>query len=209
MPSGCCVVWLHSFFPTFRRNVSSKALRLRANSRTHNPEKKGGMLFRNVGNKLTHPHGVTARKTCFLSTGLQLTISFSATSFPVGKAAGFSHDLSCIFRYRLSRSRLLHKRSDVWLRQAPHALQVSERIGMTRLRNTAFCVCVRARMYASNGDVWQKILRKPSILGDALYKLYVPHTNTFLGKVTLTTFLSLLTEKESNFLHFSSMSEQY
>ena len=146
MPSGCCVVWLHSFFPTYRRNVSSKVLRLKANSRTHNPEKKGGMFFRNVGNKLTHPHGVTTRKTCFLSTGLQLTISFSAASFPVGKAAGFSHDLSCIFRYSLSRSRLLHKRSDVWLRYAPHALSESEGIWNDAAEKHCF-LCMRARAH--------------------------------------------------------------
>jgi len=83
LPRLCCALRMGRCFPTFRRNLSSSFSRSRSNHEVRTLKLKAVGYFATSGSSQTH--GTT---TCFRDrqTGLQLIISFSAASFPVGKA---------------------------------------------------------------------------------------------------------------------------
>ena len=79
---------------------------------------------------------------CFLSmkTGLPLIKSFSTVSFPVGNAASFLCDLSCVICCSLlSFCCTLHKWPGVWLCCGPHALEERTDFKWMLLKNSIAC----------------------------------------------------------------------
>ena len=85
----CCAVWLGSFVPKFWRNFWPSPARLWVNSWTRDRGDEGGTFPSKRREAITQPHSATTQKTWFLNmkTGLQLTISLSFVSFPMGSAA--------------------------------------------------------------------------------------------------------------------------
>ena len=83
LPCLCCALRMGHCFPTFRRNLPSSFSKSRSNHEVRTLELKAVGYFETSGSSQSHD-----TTTCFRDrqTGLQLIISFSAASFPVGKA---------------------------------------------------------------------------------------------------------------------------
>lgn len=65
-----------------------------------------------------------------------------------------------------------------------------------------------ARTHARfNGEVWREVLRQPSVLAGALYRLHITRSINF--RKTSTIFLAFQMENGSHFVHFIGMAAQY
>jgi len=99
--------------------------------------------------------------------------------FPVCNAASFPLNLSHIFYYSLTPSRL-------YVILAAGRGAERREFKWTLLRSKIgfpLTVCVSVcHTDASNGEVWGEILPKNSFLANAMYKLYISRSHNFQGE---------------------------
>ena len=168
----CCVLGLGDFVSTFRANLPPSSAGFWENSRTYDPEHKGGTFIRNVGKQLPNQTAQQPRDLLFhYDNKLTTNKTLYRLSCPRGYAASFPHDLSRILCYE------------------PHTLEERETIRKNTVEKQHCLLSVSLpHSHDSNGKVWQQILRKPSLMAEVLYKLH-PH-EAIISKNTDVFFIS-------------------